>query len=102
MEISVRAYLTAMGREDNCRGEYLDYEDAEDAVARLLMGSQFELLGWQQLESAQPKKMVLSGDHFWSVALWHLMWRWTDRRRSMHDVGGNARNNYWSFLNLLR
>lgn len=79
VEISVHADLTAMDKEDNCRGEYLDYEDAEGVVAGLLMGTLFELLGSQQLENAQPKKMVLSGDHFRCVALRHLMLRWTDR-----------------------
>lgn len=80
VEISVHVGLAATDREDNCRGEYLDYEDAEGVVAGLLVETLTELLGWQQLGSDQPKKMVLCGDHLGCVALRrHLMLRWADR-----------------------
>lgn len=65
MEISDRADSAATGTGDNCRGGYSGCEGAEGAVAGLLMGSRTAPLGWQQLESDQPKKMVLAGDHFW-------------------------------------
>jgi hypothetical protein len=48
-----------MDTVDNYRGEYLDCVDGGGVGARLLEGSQIVLLGWQQLESAQPKKMIL-------------------------------------------
>lgn len=64
MEISDRVDSTAKDTVDNCRGEYLDCEDAEGAVAGLLVETLIVPLGWQQLGSDQPKKMILSGDHF--------------------------------------
>lgn len=69
MEISVRVGSTATDIEDNCRGEYSGCADVEGAAAGLLMGTLSVPLGWQQLESAQPKKMILSGDHLGRVAL---------------------------------
>lgn len=65
VEISARVGSTAKDTEDNYRGEYSDCEGAADAVAGLLMGNLTAPLGWQQLENAQPKKMVLLCDHFW-------------------------------------
>lgn len=65
VEISARVDSRAMGKEDNYRGEYLDCGGAADAVVGHLMETLTVLLGWQQLGSAQPKKMVLCSDHFW-------------------------------------
>lgn len=89
VEISDRAYSTATDTRDNCRGEYLDCGGAAGAGAGLLVETQTVLLGWQQLGSDQPKKMILSGDHLGRVALRHLMWWRADGRRP-HDVGRNA------------
>lgn len=59
VEISVRVGSIAKGTVDNYRGEYSDCGGAADAVAGLLVETLTAPLGWQQLESAQPKKMVL-------------------------------------------
>lgn len=65
MEISDRADSAATDTGDNCRGVCSGCEGVEGAVAGLQVGSRTALLGWQQLESDQPKKMVLAGHHFW-------------------------------------
>lgn len=79
VEISDRADSTATDTGDNCRGEYLDCGGAAGAVAGLLVETLTVLLGWQQLGSDQPKKMVLSSDHLGRVALRHLMrWWWAN------------------------
>jgi hypothetical protein len=76
VEISVRAGLRATDTADNYRGEYLDCDIAGDVGAGLLEETLTALLGWQQLGSDQPKKMILRCDHFGCVALRHLMlWR---------------------------
>lgn len=99
--IFVRVGWGATDTVDNFRGEYSGCADEGGVVGGRLVGSPTALLGWQQLESAQPKKMVLWGDHLGCVALRQLVRRRTDGRRA-HDVGRNARHDDWTFLNLLR
>lgn len=101
VEISDRAGSTATDTEDNCRGEYLGCGGAAGAGAGLLVETLTVPLGWQQLGSDQPKKMILCGDHFRCVALRHLMLRWADGRWS-HDVRWNARHDDRPLLGLLR
>lgn len=70
VEISDHAGSAATDKVDNYHGECLGCEDVEGVAAGLLVETLIELLGWQQLGSAQPKKMVLAGgDHFRCIAL---------------------------------
>lgn len=78
-EIFCRDDSIAKDTMDNCRGACWDYEIAVNVEVELLVEilEPPELLGPQQLESAQPKKMILSLNHFWRI-LWRKLVRWSN------------------------
>jgi len=56
---------------DNYRGAYSDCEIVAASVEEVrLIEIPEPPLGWQRLESDQPKKRILSSHHFW----WNSRW----------------------------